>query len=108
MALNGEQTLLQQTAKRLSVHVPPSNLYTVTHEDHKFEVKGQLAELFPEAVANVLAEPCSRNTLPAIAWATNQIYQKDRPAIIGVFASDHAIDNEANFLSAWQTAEKVA
>ena len=25
-----------------------------------------------------------------------------------MFASDHAIDNEANFLSAWQTAEKVA
>jgi mannose-1-phosphate guanylyltransferase/mannose-6-phosphate isomerase len=108
LALNGEQTLLQQTAKRLSVHVPTSNLYTVTHEDHKFEVKGQLAELFPEAIANVLAEPCARNTLPAIAWATNQIYQKDRSAIIGVFASDHAIDNEANFLSAWQTAEKVA
>jgi mannose-1-phosphate guanylyltransferase/mannose-6-phosphate isomerase len=108
LALNGEQTLLQQTAKRLAQHVTPSNLYTVTHEDHKFEVKGQLAELFPEAVANVLAEPCARNTLPAIAWATYQIYQQDKTAMIGVFASDHAIDNEANFLSAWQTAEQAA
>ncbi|MDO9393699.1 MAG: mannose-1-phosphate guanylyltransferase/mannose-6-phosphate isomerase [Methylotenera sp.] len=108
LALNGEQTLLQQTAKRLAQHVAPANLYTVTHEDHKFEVKGQLAELFPEAVANVLAEPCARNTLPAIAWATYQIYQQDKTAMIGVFASDHAIDNDANFLSAWQTAEQVA
>lgn len=108
LALNGEQTLLQQTAQRLVRHVAPANLYTVTHEDHKFEVKGQLAELFPEAIANVQAEPCARNTLPAIAWATYQIHQKDKSAMIGVFASDHSIDNEEAFLSAWQTAEQIA
>lgn len=108
LALNGEQTLLQQTAKRLSHLVAPSRLFTVTHEDHKFEVKGQLSELFPESIANVLAEPCARNTLPAVAWATYQIFLKDQNAIIGVFASDHAIDNEPAFLEAWQTAEQVA
>lgn len=108
LALNGEQTLLQQTAQRLTRHVAPAHLFTVTHEDHKFEVKGQLAEIFPEAVANVLAEPSARNTLPAIAWATYQIYQQDQASLIGVFASDHSIDNEDAFLSAWQTAEQVA
>jgi len=108
LALNGEETLLQQTAKRLLAHVPAENLYTVTHEDHKFEVKGQLAEVAANAVANVLAEPCARNTLPAIAWAVNQIQQRDKDAIIGVFASDHAIDNEAAFIEAWQTAEAIA
>jgi mannose-1-phosphate guanylyltransferase / mannose-6-phosphate isomerase len=108
LALNGEETLLQQTAKRLLTHVPAENLYTVTHEDHKFEVKGQLAEVAPEAIVNVLAEPCARNTLPAIAWAVHQIHQKDPNAIIGVFASDHAIDNETAFIEAWQTAETIA
>ena len=108
LALNGEQTLLQQTALRLSHHIDPSHLYTVTHEDHKFEVKGQLAEVAPSAVANVLAEPCARNTLPAIAWAVSQIQAKDKDAIIGVFASDHAIDDEAAFIDAWETAEKIA
>ena len=108
LALNGEQTLLQQTAKRLLAQVSATNLYTVTHEDHKFEVKGQLAEVAAEAVANVLAEPCARNTLPAIAWAVSQIHLKDSSAIIGVFASDHAIDNQAAFLQAWQTAELAA
>lgn len=108
LALNGEQTLLQQTALRLSHHLDPTRLYTVTHEDHKFEVKGQLAELFPEATQNVLAEPCAKNTLPAIAWATYQIYQQDPDALIGVFASDQAIDNEAAFLKAWDTAEQAA
>lgn len=108
LALNGEETLLQQTATRLLAHVPAQNLYTVTHEDHKFEVKGQLAEVAPDAVANVLAEPCARNTLPAIAWAVSQIQQRDKDAIIGVFASDHAIDNQAAFTEAWKTAETIA
>ena len=108
LALNGEQTLLQQTAARLLQHVDAANLYTVTHEDHKFEVKGQLAEIAPKAIANVLAEPCARNTLPAIAWAVGQINQQDTNAIIGVFASDHAIDNQQAFLDAWATAELAA
>lgn len=108
LALNGNQTLLQQTAQRLTRHVGAAHLYTVTHEDHKFEVKGQLAEQFQDAMGNVLAEPCARNTLPAIAWATYQILRQDPEAMIGVFASDHAIDNEDAFLSAWQTAEQAA
>ena len=108
LALNGEQTLLQQTTTRLLAHVSADHLFTVTHEDHKFEVKGQLAEIAPDAVTNVLAEPCARNTLPAIAWAVQQIQQKDADAIIGVFASDHAIDNEQAFLDAWKTAETAA
>ena len=108
LALNGDQTLLQQTASRLLAHVDAANLFTVTHEDHKFEVKGQLAEVAPDAIANVLAEPCARNTLPAIAWAVAKINQQDPNAIIGVFASDHAIDNQPAFLDAWATAETAA
>jgi mannose-1-phosphate guanylyltransferase/mannose-6-phosphate isomerase len=108
LALNGKETLLQQTAARLLAHVSAENLYTVTHDDHKFEVKGQLAEVAPSTIANVLAEPCARNTLPAIAWAVSQIQQRDPDGIIGVFASDHAIDNEAAFIEAWETAEDIA
>ena len=108
LPLNGEETLLQQTAKRLCQHVTAANLMTVTHEDHRFEVKGQLAEALPEAVAGVLAEPCARNTLPAIAWAVSKIHSKDPLAIIGIFPSDHSIENEPAFLSAWRSAEAAA
>jgi mannose-1-phosphate guanylyltransferase/mannose-6-phosphate isomerase len=108
LALNGEKTLLQQTTTRLLDHIDATNLYTVTHEDHKFEVKGQLAEVAPNAIANVLAEPCARNTLPAIAWAVSKINAQNPDSIVGVFASDHAIDNQTAFLQAWQTAELAA
>ena len=108
LSLSDDKSLLQNTADRLIQHVPKNNLFTVTHEDHKFEVKGQIADIAPEAINNVLAEPYSKNTLPAIAWAVDKIHKKDPSAIIGVFASDHAIDNEPAFLDAWKTAEEVA
>ena len=108
LPLNGEQTLLQQTATRLLKRVLPANLLTVTHQDHKFEVKGQLAELAPDLVHGVLAEPVARNTLPAIAWAAHEIYKRDPEAIVGVFPSDHAIGDEDAFLAAWAAAESGA
>ena len=108
LPLNGEQTLLQQTAERLCKHISPANLITVTHQDHRFDVKGQLAEILPEAISGVFAEPCARNTLPAIAWAVSKIRREDPQAIIGVFPSDHSIGNEQAFLSAWRSAEVAA
>jgi len=108
LSLNGELTMLQQTVKRLTKLVSPSRLLIVTNEDHKFEVKGQIADLYPKSNINVLAEPFAKNTLPAISWASHQIHQKDPNAIIGVFPSDHVIDNEAAFLRAWQAAEQSA
>ena len=108
LCLNGDNTLLQQTVQRLLKQVSPDHLYTVTHEDHKFEVKGQLAELDSRLVDGVLAEPCARNTLPAIAWAALEIYKHDPEAMISVFPSDHAIGDESAFLAAWQAAEKAA
>lgn len=108
LPLNGDHTLLQQTVIRLSQKVPASHLMTVTHHNHRFEVKGQLAEVLPEAVSGVMAEPVAKNTLPAIAIAMKRIHDMDPEAIVGVFASDHAIDNEAAFLDAWGAAEIAA
>ncbi len=108
LPMNGAQTLLQQTAVRLLRHVVPERLLTVTHQDHKFEVMGQLAEIAPLAAKGVLAEPVARNTLPAIAWAAWEIFQRDPEAIVGVFPSDHAINNDQAFLEAWSDAERAA
>jgi mannose-1-phosphate guanylyltransferase/mannose-6-phosphate isomerase len=108
LALNGETSLLQQTASRLARVVGSSHVITVTHQDHRFEVKGQLSETVPDAVNGVMAEPCARNTLPAIAWAVSRIHKTNPDAIIGVFPSDHAVDNEAAFQAAWQSAEAAA
>jgi mannose-1-phosphate guanylyltransferase/mannose-6-phosphate isomerase len=108
LPLNGAKTLLQQTAERLALHVPKENLFVVTHDEHRFEVMGQLADIFSGGIPNILAEPCSKNTLPAIAWGVYEIWQQQPDAIIGVFPSDHAIDNTDAFIDAWSAAEKAA
>jgi mannose-1-phosphate guanylyltransferase/mannose-6-phosphate isomerase len=108
LPLNGDETLLQQTANRIGRKVKPSHLFTVTHDDHKFEVKGQLAERFAGALPNVIGEPVAKNTLPAIAIAIRKIHALDPGATVGIFASDHAIDDEAAFFAAWDAATRVA
>ena len=42
LALNGSETLLQQTVKRVAPLVDATRVITVTHADHRFEVMGQL------------------------------------------------------------------
>ena len=106
--LNGDLTLLQQTADRVCQRISSSNLFIVTHENQKYEVKSQLAERYPEALLNVMGEPVAKNTLPAIAIAVKRIHEVDPNGLIGVFASDHAIDDETAFFAAWASAEKAA
>src|SRR5262245_24521484 len=65
LALNGADTLLQQTALRVKPMVDAARVMTVTHADHRFEVTGQLHALDPRLAEGVLAEPMGRNTLPA-------------------------------------------
>lgn len=108
LCLNGSESLLQQTVRRLAGFAELGHTTTVTHVDHKFEVMGQLHALSPSCADNVLSEPMGRNTLPAIAWAAARIARSSSDALIGVFSSDHAIADEQAFLDAWALAEEAA
>lgn len=108
LTLNGDESLLQQTARRLLTLVDGDHVVTVTHNDHRFEVAGQLHKVQARLAEQVLAEPIGRNTLPAIAWAVARIAVAQPRALIGVFSSDHAVADEASFHSAWLTAEEAA
>ncbi len=108
LALNGQETLLQDTVRRLLPMVGSRDVTTVTHADHRFEVTGQLYAVDPGLADNVLAEPIGRNTLPAIAWAVARIAKQHPSAIIGVFSSDHAVADKPAFQCAWLAAENAA
>ena len=108
LALNGAETLLQQTARRLAPMVDAARVITVSHADHRFEVTGQLHAVDANLAEGVLAEPMGRNTLPAIAWAVARIAREEPDAVIGVFSSDHAVADPARFHEAWQAAERAA
>ncbi len=108
LALNGKESLLQDTMRRLLPMVKSHHVTTVTHVDHRFEVAGQLHAVDAGLADHVLAEPVGRNTLPAIAWATARIARENPAAIIGVFSSDHGVADRDAFHDAWRAAEQAA
>lgn len=100
LALGGEETLLQTTARRVAGAFAPERIYVVTNEEHVFEVRAQVKELLPDAKTGVLAEPVGRNTLPAILLGLDRVVAADPEAVVGVFPADHRIHDHA----AWQAA----
>ncbi|WP_045222936.1 mannose-1-phosphate guanylyltransferase/mannose-6-phosphate isomerase [Desulfonatronum thioautotrophicum] len=112
LALNGEATLLQQTAQRLLGRLPAERIITVTNEEHYFEVCSQLAELQPDLTGQVLKEPMARNTLPAILLGLDRIVAAQNPdlgqPLVGIFPSDHMIGDQARFESDWEKGLQLA
>ncbi|MFP4648759.1 MAG: mannose-1-phosphate guanylyltransferase/mannose-6-phosphate isomerase [Halorhodospira sp.] len=108
LALTGERTLLQETARRLLPALPPYRMSTVAHADYRFEVKGQLHEVEPRLAEGVLIEPAGRNTLPAIAWSVARIAHQRPDALVGVFPSDHQVADAEALRTAWARAEVAA
>ena len=108
LCLNGAESLLQQTVRRVLPMVDPARVSIVTSAEYRFEVAGQLLALDAALAGGVLAEPMGRNTLPAIAWAVARIARETPDALIGVFSSDHAVADDDAFLRAWQSAEAAA
>ncbi len=120
LALNGEETLLQQTVRRVLHAFAPENVWVVTNEEHVFEVRSQLKQLDPALDAHVLAEPLARNTLPAILLALDRIVpqgqepgskQAPKPEaapLVAVFPSDHLLEDLDGFKSSLEQAMGLA
>ncbi|MHC1788831.1 mannose-1-phosphate guanylyltransferase/mannose-6-phosphate isomerase [Solidesulfovibrio sp.] len=108
LALGGEETLLQTTARRVSRAFSPARTLVVTNEEHVFEVRAQLRGLLPEVAGSVLAEPLGKNTLPAILLGLDRIVADDPQAIVGVFPADHRIDDAAAWAVAMDRAAELA
>lgn len=100
LALNGAQTLLQQTVQRALRIFAPEDIWVVTNEEQKFEVTGQLKALAPALEAQVVAEPVGRNTLPAILLGMDRALTRNPEAVVAVFPSDHLIHRP----EAWEGA----
>jgi mannose-1-phosphate guanylyltransferase len=94
LALDGKQTMIQQTVARLLPLTPAKQFWIITNEDLRPEITRQLRKLRPE---QVVAEPVGRNTAPAIGLAAFILRQENPNAVIGLFPSDHVVGNEVRF-----------
>ena len=94
LALDGERSLLQETAARLAPLAAPADLWVCTTRELGDAVRRQLPEV---PSAQVLEEPVGRNTAPAIAWSVASMPAAARQGVVAVFPSDHRVADPAAF-----------
>lgn len=100
-ALVSTKTLLEETYERALTIVPHECIYISTGTKYQERV----AHLLPNLPAeNILIEPESKNTAPAIALSTALIASRFPEAHIATIASDHVIYNEDEFTSVFTAA----
>ncbi|TVZ38644.1 mannose-1-phosphate guanylyltransferase [Alteromonadaceae bacterium 2753L.S.0a.02] len=102
--LYGDATMLQHTMQRVKQFAPP---IIVCNNDQRFMVASQVDEI-ESRKAEILLEPCARNTAPAIAAAAYRAKQLYANPILVVLAADHLITNLEAFHQALQNAIQAA
>ncbi|MGA8502099.1 MAG: mannose-1-phosphate guanylyltransferase [Candidatus Sulfotelmatobacter sp.] len=105
LALDGKQTMIQQTVARLLPLAPPTQCWIITNDDLRSAILKQLPKL-PKA--QVLAEPVGRNTAPAIGLAAFLLLREHPDAVIGMFPSDHVIGDEKNYRATIERGAEIA
>jgi len=110
LPLVSENTMLQETIKRISKWDGINAPIVVCGNDHRFLVAEQLRELDISAKA-IMLEPVGRNTAPAIAAAALALLEEpqvDDEALMLVLPSDHVIGDVDAFEKSVQNAAAAA
>jgi mannose-1-phosphate guanylyltransferase len=105
LALDGKQTMIQQTVARLLPLAAPKQFWIITNDDLRPAILKQLPKL-PKP--QVLAEPVGRNTAPAIGLAAFLLLREHPDAVIGMFPSDHVIADEKSYRETIERGIEIA
>jgi mannose-1-phosphate guanylyltransferase len=95
------QTLLQAAVRRLGNLVEPQQTLVITNQRL---VKATCSNLPELPKANVIGEPCRRDTAPCIGLAAALVMQDDPDAIMLVTPADHVIKTDEQFQQAVRRA----
>lgn len=101
----GENTMIQDTVKRLNGLVKKENIFVITNKIQKLRVKEQLPEI-PEE--NIIDEPFGKNTAACIGLASVLIKSKNQEAVTITLPSDHLIKDDEQFRECLSTAANFA
>jgi mannose-1-phosphate guanylyltransferase / mannose-6-phosphate isomerase len=108
LPLAGEQSLIQQTARRVVRPARFGSPVVICNHEHRFVIAEQLAQVGVTPEAMVL-EPEGRNTMPAAAVAALLVAERFGPdAMLLLLPSDHLVRDEAAFHAAVETAAAAA
>jgi mannose-1-phosphate guanylyltransferase len=94
LALDGEETMIQQTLTRLLPVADVCDVWVVTNHWLDQTILDQMPSLDP---GHVLSEPVARNTAPACALTAFLLEREEPETVIGIFPSDHVVSNGKRF-----------
>ena len=106
LALTGEDTLFQQTIKRLAFEGMQAPVL-VCNKEHRFIINDQLKAQKLASQALIL-EPFGRNTAPAVAVAALQLVAQGRDELLLVLPADHVLEDQKAFQRALALATLAA
>jgi len=105
LRLEGNKSLLQVTAERLSGWIPRKNLYVVALASQAGRIRKEMRYL---KASQVIGEPVGKNTAAAVALGCSRILRKDPEAVIAVFPCDQWIGDRRSFLGCLKEALRRA
>ena len=105
--LDGPSSLFQQTLTRLGGLLELGTIRVLGNSEHRFLIAEQLRLQQLEG-SQILLEPVSRNTAPAVTVAALAAMDEDRDAKILVLAADHKITDVPAFEQAVAAAVELA
>lgn len=106
LRLDGDRSLLQQAADRLLRVMPPKDIAVITNDSYKFHVKSDL-----DGFNNIILEPASKNTAPAIALGIKYCMDKlgcKENEVIFISPADHVIRPIGKFSEYLAMADDIA
>ena len=105
LALDGERTMIQQTVDRLLPVASAESVWVITNDLLREEIAHQLPEIPGE---QIVCEPAARNTAPACALAAFLLEKKAPGTVIGVFPSDHVVEDRKRFAEVVRAGVRLA
>lgn len=108
LRLLGDETLIQQTLRRVLLSVAPEYVLISTNAAQADSIRAQLGEWKDALAHNFIIEPEGRNTAPAIALAATEIYRRDPAGLMLVLPADHVIQDGKRFRQAVALGAQIA
>ena len=84
----GDNTMIQETVRRINGLIPKENILIVTNEAQKPGIIEQLPEI---PIENIIIEPFGRNTAACFGLASIIIQKRSPDAVTFVMPADHII-----------------
>ena len=101
----GNQSMLQMTVDRLRKLKSTNEIYIITRKELYDAIVSEIKGIDPK---NIVIEPSSKNTAPAIGLMALKIIEHEPKAVMGVFPADHLIVGHHDFENTINQANLIA